>query len=116
MFEHRKETLGHGVVPAVPFPTHALAHLRRREGGTVLRTRALTATVRVLHQAAAGWRRAMACCRARSGSAVAIDALVARPTTIRVARSASTARYSQPLRVGMYVMSPPTCDSGPGDP
>jgi hypothetical protein len=34
----------------------------------------------------------MACCKAHRGSAVAIDALVAQPTTIRDARSISTAR------------------------
>jgi len=34
-----------------------------------------------------------------SGNAVAIDALVAQPTIPSVARSISTARYSQPDRV-----------------
>ena len=31
---------------------------------------------------------------------------IARPTTLREARSSSTERYNQPSRVGMYVMSP----------
>src|SRR5207244_2932008 len=51
--ERRKETLDHGVVPAVAFAAHAPAALRDGQQCLILRTRVLPAAIRVMQHV--GW-------------------------------------------------------------
>lgn len=52
-----------------------------------------------------GLRLEMARCSAKQTRLALIFALVAHPTTMRLKRSTTTAKYSQPSSVQMYVMS-----------
>src|SRR5258708_528061 len=56
--------------------------------------------------------------RASTASRLSIVASIAHPTIIRLNRSSTTARYSHPSAVAMYVMSaaPATCGASRGGP
>ncbi len=52
-----------------------------------------------------GWRRHSAISRASSTRSVSIRLPIDQPTSGRENRSTSTAKYSQPSRVRLYLMS-----------
>jgi len=102
--ERGEETLDDRIVPAVADATHAGGEVRTGEQLLIRRARVLHAAIRMMHV------RVRLAMRERHPQRGGCERVVepraqGQPTTRRDARSRITARYSQPSRVGMYVMS-----------
>ena len=107
LLQRAEERRGHGVVPAVALAAHGWHRRDVGQRGLVCGAGVLRAAVAVVNEPFVGLTsRHRLVQRPGCTALVSMCDASAQPTTFRLNRSMSTARYTQPAWVCRYVMSP----------